>query len=144
MVRGGFVPDLRMDATVVANASWLRAVLWAFLFALREEAIEQIGEDPFPLLMFDDPQATFDVQHRHRWARYVADLQKGPSNAQIVLATYDETFLDLIKLEGVTGREALMRHRRFGGIDETAHRVPPRVQGPSGVSHAAGIREPPR
>lgn len=108
VVRGAFDPNLRMDATLVANASWLRAVLWAFLFSLREEAVEQIGKDPFPLLMFDDPQNTFDAQHRHRWARYVANLQKGPSKAQVVLTTYDETFLELIKVEGVTGRQALI------------------------------------
>jgi hypothetical protein len=69
VVRGGFVPGLRIDATLVANTSWLRAVLWAFIFALREEALDQIGIDPFPLLVFDDPQATFDAEHRHRWAQ---------------------------------------------------------------------------
>lgn len=108
VVRGGFVPDLRIDATLVANTSWLRAVLWAFLFSLREEAVEQLGKDPFPLLMFDDPQTTFDAQHRHRWAQYVAALQNGPSNAQVILTTCDETFLDLIKVDGVTGRQALI------------------------------------
>ena len=69
VVRGEFVPELRIDATLVANTSWLRAVLWAFLFSLREEAIEQLGSDPFPVLAFDDPQSTFDAQHRHMWAR---------------------------------------------------------------------------
>ncbi len=108
VVRSGFDPDLSMDATLVANASWLRAVLWAFLFSLREEAVEQLGDDPFPLLIFDDPQATFDAQHRHRWAQYIADLQKGPSKAQIVLTTHDETFIEVIKVEGVTGRQALI------------------------------------
>jgi len=108
IVRGGFVPELRIDATLVANTSWLRAVLWAFLFALREEAVEQIGSDPFPLLLFDDPQSTFDVQHRHRWAQYIAALQSGPSKAQIILTTYDERFLELIKVDRVTGRQAMM------------------------------------
>jgi energy-coupling factor transporter ATP-binding protein EcfA2/flagellar motility protein MotE (MotC chaperone) len=108
IVRGGFIPDLRIDATLVANTSWLRAVLWAFLFALREEAIEQIGNDPFPLLVFDDPQSTFDAQHRHRWAQYIASLQSGHSKAQVILTTYDELFLDLIKVDGVSGRQAMM------------------------------------
>jgi len=108
IIRGGFVPDLCIDATLVANTSWLLAVLWAFLFALREEAVEQLEGDPFPILIFDDPQSTFDSEHRHRWTRYIASLQSGPSNVQIVLATCDEMFLDLIKVDGVTGRQALI------------------------------------
>lgn len=108
VVRGGFVPDLRIDATLVANTSWLRAVLWAFLFALREEAVEQLGSDPFPLLVFDDPQSTFDSAHRHRWAQYIASLQSGHSKIQVIIATYDELFLELIKVDGVTGRQAMI------------------------------------
>jgi len=108
VVRGEFVPNLTIDATLVANSSWLRAVLWAFLFALREEAVGQLGSDPFPLLVFDDPQSTFDSEHRHRWAKYIASLQNGPSKVQIVLATYDENFLELIKVAGVTGRQAMI------------------------------------
>jgi energy-coupling factor transporter ATP-binding protein EcfA2 len=105
---GAFGPDLQIDATLVANTSWLRAVLWAFVFALREEAVEQLGSDPFPLLVFDDPESTFDSEHRHRWAQHIASLQNGPSKAQIVLTTYDETFLNLIKADGVTGRQAMI------------------------------------
>jgi hypothetical protein len=108
VVRGEFAPELRIDATLVANTSWVRAVLWAFLFSLREEAIEQLGSDPFPLLAFDDPQSTFDAQHRHMWARYVVSLQSGPSKVQLLLTTYDENFLDLIKVDGITGRQALI------------------------------------
>lgn len=108
VVRAGFVPDLRIDATLVANASWLRAVLWAFLFAVREEAIDQLGSDPFPLLVLDDPQSTFDREHRHRWTQYVAALQSGASRVQVILATHDETFLELIKIDGMTGRQAVL------------------------------------
>ena len=115
VVRGEFVPELRIDATLVANTSWLRAVLWAFLFSLREEAVEQLGSDPFPLLAFDDPQSTFDAQHRHMWARYVVALQSGPSKAQLLLTTYDENFLDLIKVDGIAGRQALIGAAGSGG-----------------------------
>ncbi len=108
VVRGAVGPKLRIDATLIANTSWLRVVLWAFLFALREEGVEQAGSDPFPLLVFDDPQSTFDSEHRHRWAQYIASLQNGPSKAQLVLTTYDEPFLDLIKVAGVTGRQAMI------------------------------------
>ena len=108
VVRGEMVPELSIDATYVANTSWVRAVLWAFLFSLREEAIEQLGSDPFPLLVFDDPQSTFDAQHRHMWAQYVVSLQSDPTKIQLLLTTHDENFLDLIKVDGIVGRQALI------------------------------------
>jgi energy-coupling factor transporter ATP-binding protein EcfA2 len=108
VVYGDLGNALRIDATLIANTSWLRAVLWAFTFALREEAVERFGRDVFPLLVFDDPQATFDSAHRHRWAQYVSSLQNGPSSVQLVLATYEEMFLELIKIDGVKGRQAMI------------------------------------
>ncbi len=108
VVRGGFAADLHIDATLVANTSWLRAVVWCFLFALREEAIEQLGADPFPVMAFDDPQSTFDAFHRARWAHYIGDLQRGLAKLQVIITTYDESFLDLIKTDGITGRQALI------------------------------------
>jgi len=107
VVFGSFGSAMRIDATLIANTSWLRAVLWAFTFALREEAVEQFGADLLPLLVFDDPQATFDAEHRHRWTQYVASLQHGPSSVQVILTTYDEMFLELIKIDGITGRQAM-------------------------------------
>ena len=77
-MRARLVPNLRIDATLVANTSWLRVVLWAFLFALREEALNRLAPIHFPLLVFDDPHSTFDAEHRHRWAQYIASLQNGP------------------------------------------------------------------
>ena len=108
IVRGELTAGLQIDATLVANTSWLRAVLWAFLFSLREEAVEQLGFDGFPVLVVDDPQSTFDAQHWHMWARYVVDLQNGPSKVQLLLTTYDENFLGLIKVDGIEGRQALI------------------------------------
>jgi energy-coupling factor transporter ATP-binding protein EcfA2 len=107
VVYGAFGNAIRIDAALIANTSWLRAVLWAFTFALREEAVEQFGSDLLPLLVFDDPQATFDAEHRHRWTQYVSSLQHGPSSAQVVLTTYDEMFLELIKIDGIAGRQAM-------------------------------------
>jgi SOS-response transcriptional repressor LexA len=107
VVYGGFGNEIRIDATLIANTSWLRAVLWAFTFALREEAVDQFEKDLLPLLVFDDPEATFDAEHRHRWAQYVASLQDGPSRVQLVLTSFDQMFLELIKMGGVTGRQAM-------------------------------------
>jgi hypothetical protein len=107
-VRAAVSENVLIDATSIANASWLRAVLWAFIFALREEAIEQAGHDALPFMAFDDPQATFDDQHRHRWSQQIASLQNGPGRVQVVLATHDQNFLELIKTSGVSGRVALL------------------------------------
>jgi hypothetical protein len=68
LVRGQIGDHLRIDATLIANTSWLRGILWAFIHALREEAVEQIGGDVFPVMLLDDPQQTFDNEHRSRWA----------------------------------------------------------------------------
>ena len=107
VVYGGFGDAVRFDATFVANTSWLRAVLWAFIFALREEAVEQLGADCLPLIVLDDPQATFDGQHRYRWAMYVASLQSPPKAIQLVLTSHDQVFLEQIKIAGVVGRQAI-------------------------------------
>ena len=151
VIRGELAPELQIDATLVANTSWVRAVLWAFLFALREEAIEQLGNDPFPLLVFDDPQSIFDAQHRHMWARYIASLQSESSNIQLLLTTHDEFFLGLIKVDGITGRQALISapgpERKHVDIFEgealdrkwnkTQHEPTPQ----SGVSYIRAVRE---
>ena len=50
-VHGRFSEDYKIDAGLVANASWLRAILWAFVFAMREEAIEDLGGCAFPLMV---------------------------------------------------------------------------------------------
>jgi len=68
-VRGQLGENMRIDATLIANTSWLRGILWAFIHALREEAVEQIGGDVFPVIMLDDPQQTFDSEHRARMGR---------------------------------------------------------------------------
>ena len=107
VVYGGFGDEIRIDATLIANTSWLRAVLWAFTFALREEAVEQFAKDLLPLLVFDDPEATFDAEHRHRWSLYVASLQDGPSRVQLILTSFDQMFIELIKMGGVRGRQAM-------------------------------------
>ena len=107
-VHAAFAADFKIDATLVANTSWLRAVLWAFLFALRQEAVKQLGTDPLPLLLLDDPQATFDAEHRHRWALEIIGLQTRSTSAQVILVTHDEIFGELLKIDGVKGREAII------------------------------------
>ena len=107
-VLGELSEEVRVDATQVANTSWVRAFLWAFLFAIRDEAVEHFGNDQLPILVVDDPQMTFDAHHRAMWSEYVRSLQEPPSNVQLILTTHDEGFLDLIRVDGVRGREALI------------------------------------
>jgi SOS-response transcriptional repressor LexA len=106
VVRGELGQTMRIDATLIANTSWLRAILWAFIHALREEAVEQIGGDVFPVIVLDDPQQTFDSEHRARWAEQIAKLQKTPPGVQILLTTHDDQFLAQIELLGIAGRHA--------------------------------------
>ena len=108
VVRGQLADNMQIDATLVANTSWLRGILWAFVHALREEAVEQIGADVFPVMLLDDPQQTFDSEHRTRWAEQIAKLQKTPPGVQILLTTYDEQFLSHLGLLGIAGRNALI------------------------------------
>jgi hypothetical protein len=67
-VEGSFEPGMRIEAALVANTSWLRAILWAFVLALREQTIDGLKENPFPLAVMDDPQATFDPRNKRKWA----------------------------------------------------------------------------
>jgi hypothetical protein len=108
VIHGAMSEEICVDATLVANTSWVRGVLWAFIFALREEAVEQAGTDQLPILVLDDPQQTFDSEHRHRWAEQIAKLQKAATGVQIVLGSYDEQFLSLLEIDGVYGRHAML------------------------------------
>lgn len=87
-----------IDATLIANSSWLYAVLWSFWLALRESVLKQTDHNPFPLVVLDDPQATFDFHHARAWARYFGKMShldvSEPEYSQIILTTYDKMFLD--------------------------------------------------
>jgi hypothetical protein len=58
--------------------------------------------------VLDDPQQTFDSEHRHRWAEQIAKLQKVAPGVQLILGTHDELFLSFLAIDGVTGRQALI------------------------------------
>ena len=59
-------------------------------------------------MVLDDPQQTFDSEHRTRWAEQIAKLQKTPPGVQILLTTHDDQFLTHLELLGITGRHALI------------------------------------
>lgn len=99
-VQGSFAPGLKIDAALVANSSWLRALLWAFIFALREQTIEEIGANAFPLMLLDDPQTTFDPTNKRKWASKIVELANRDvaeaDGMQLFLVTHERQFYDVI------------------------------------------------
>ncbi len=95
-VEGSFEPGMQIDAALVANTSWLRAILWAFVLALREQTIEGLSGNPFPLVVLDDPQTTFDPRNKRKWAEELARIAntdtKDKSGMQLVLTTHERQF----------------------------------------------------
>ena len=104
-VHAGFrnAPDMRIDAGLVANTSWLRAILWGFIFALREETVEALGFNPFPLMLLDDPQATFDPRNKRSWAEELSRLTRlgrdDRNSVQLLLTTHERQFFDMLEVE---------------------------------------------
>ena len=99
-VEGSFTPGLKIDAALVANSSWLRALLWAFIFALREQTIADTGSNAFPLMVLDDPQTSFDPKNKRKWCEKIvggANLDtSNPKGMQLFLATHERQFYDII------------------------------------------------
>ena len=113
MVHGGFGEDYKIDAQLVANASWLRAVLWAFVFAMREEAIKGQGGCSFPLVVLDDPQITFDPKNKRKWAEKIVKLANADASQvdgiQLFLATHERQFFDIVTAtSGLRGEKGMI------------------------------------
>lgn len=113
LIAGSFNPGVRVDASVVANSSWLRAILWAFVLAVREQAIIDAGANPFPLMLLDDPQVTFDPRNKRKWAEEVARLGKADptdiAGAQILIITHERQFFQmLVNSEKLPGQQGLV------------------------------------
>lgn len=99
-VTGSFSPGMRIDAALVANTSWLRTILWSFVLALREETIKAIGFNPLPLVVLDDPQATFDPRNKRKWAQeLVRCANLSPTDllgAQLLVTTHERSFYQML------------------------------------------------
>ncbi len=112
-ISGSFDKGVRIDASVVANSSWLRAILWSFIIALREQTIEAAEANPFPLLVLDDPQTSFDQRNKRKWAEEIARLGNTNSAsleaAQVLIITYERQFFQmLVNSEKLTGQQGLV------------------------------------
>jgi len=112
-VEGQFADGMQIDAALVANSSWLRALLWSFIFALREQAIADSNENVFPLMVLDDPQTTFDPKNKLKWAQKITSIANlDPSNIggmQLFLTTHEHEFANLLSLTyQLSGQEGKM------------------------------------
>lgn len=113
-VEGSLEEGMKINAALVANSSWLKAILWAFIFALREQTVENLGCNPFPLIVLDDPQATFDPRNKRKWAEELARIANLDRNtveaAQLIAITHERQFfqylVDSEHLEGQQGQIA--------------------------------------
>ncbi len=120
VVDGSFEPSMHIDASLVANASWLRAILWAFLLALREQMVAGIGRNPVPLMLLDDPQTTFDPRNKRHWAKELATLanlpQNDPTGIQLIMTTHERQFYQIIvDTEQLSGEQGIM-----GGVNKAS------------------------
>jgi hypothetical protein len=112
-VEGSFEPGIQIDAALVANTSWLRAILWAFVLALREQTIEGLSTNPFPLVVLDDPQTTFDPRNKRKWAEELAasaNADRLDKNAtQLVITTHEQQFFQfLVNEQKLVGQQGLI------------------------------------
>ena len=112
-VHGSFSENMKIDALPIANTSWLRAILWAFIYALRETTLEKLQANPFPLILLDDPQTTFDPRNKRKWAHELTRLGNLPQddfqNAQIFITTHERQFFTLItETESFDGQNGLI------------------------------------
>jgi len=112
-VEGSFEPGMQIDAALVANSSWLKAILWAFVLALREQTIEGLNANPFPLVILDDPQMTFDPRNKRKWAEELARLAnldtREPLGMQLFLTTHERQFFQcLVNHEKLAGQQGLI------------------------------------
>ena len=84
----------RIDASLLANVSWMRGILWSFVFAIRDRAISRAGCCPFELVVLDDPQITFDTRNLKGWARFLgsSDGLRQRQTCQIVVTTHSMPF----------------------------------------------------
>lgn len=99
-VSGSFSPGMRIDAALVANTSWLRAILWSFVLALREETLKSIGFNPLPIMVLDDPQVTFDPRNKRKWAQELVRSANLPTtdllSSQLIITTHERSFYQMM------------------------------------------------
>ena len=86
--------DWLIDASLLANVSWMRGILWAYVFAIRERAFVRAGYCPFELMVLDDPQITFDTRNLKGWVRFLGrpDGLMKSQPCQLLVTTHSRPF----------------------------------------------------
>ena len=84
----------RIDASLLANVSWMRGILWSFVFAIRDRAINRAGHCPFELMVLDDPQITFDTRNLKGWAQFLGSSEglRQHQACQLLVTTHSMPF----------------------------------------------------
>ena len=84
----------RIDASLLANVSWMRGILWSFLFAIRKRAINRAGRCPFELMILDDPQITFDTRNMKGWVQFLGTSEglRQHQPCQLLVTTHSRPF----------------------------------------------------
>ncbi|MCH8917788.1 MAG: hypothetical protein IIC52_07005 [Proteobacteria bacterium] len=88
-------PLWKVDAAVLANTSWMRGILWSFVFAIRARAIKTADYCPFPLMVLDEPQLTYDSRNRRGWVKFLSEAAEGSDSdlqCQLIVTTHDTEF----------------------------------------------------
>ena len=90
----GNARNWRIDASLLANVSWMRGILWSFVFAIRERAIKRAGRCPFELIVLDDPQITFDTRNLKGWVRFLGSAEglRQHQPCQLLVTTHSRPF----------------------------------------------------
>ena len=83
-----------IDASLLANVSWMRGILWSFVFAIRGRAINWAGHCPFELMVLDDPQMTFDTRNLKGWAQFLGSSEglRQHQTCQLLVTTHSMQF----------------------------------------------------
>jgi hypothetical protein len=83
------------------------------VLALREQTLEALGTNPFPLVVLDDPQVTFDPRNKRKWAEEIARLANHDlthlETTQLLVITHERQFFQyLVNLENLTGQQGIV------------------------------------
>lgn len=117
-VNGSFSPGMRINAALVANTSWLRAILWSFILALREETLNAKGFNPLPLVVLDDPQGTFDPRNKRKWAQELVRSANLPTTdllgSQLIVTTHERSFYQMM----VDHEKFVTQQGLIGGVNK--------------------------
>ncbi|WP_340033445.1 ATP-binding protein [Paenibacillus sp. FSL E2-0202] len=87
-----------VEAAPLINASRIRALLWAYIFAMSEIRSESTQRTWLNFTLLDDPLTSLDEGHRTRFARRVFDTQR---KNQFIITSHDPDWPRHMKQYGV-------------------------------------------